>query len=528
MLLNIISSIILAIEIIFIVLFLVLARKRKRLISKNTFFWFLPVLLFLFLLYITAYIEKNNSLGAIGIAASISAALKSFAFEINTTNLQSILNVNVIFTIAFYIAYLLAVLTVVATFLSLAKDYLLNLRKVSKKIKKTCDIVIGYNETSLHYLKQHPDQTVLWVNQSLSNDQKNFLYDNKIAFIKGDLVFDKFVKKGFKLNVRYNFIAFESQENEYQSLIDEFLKLNKIGYLVFLYLEVKSQEMEVVRKEYLKYKEQNPNLFIRVFSRYELIARKFVSEFTIPSLLDDSFFNDNRTIKEDKEINVIFYGFGKVNSSLFTMFCENNQLVGIKDNKLVSKPINYYVFDKNESAINDQRINYTIKNIDNFINDFEVIEKPCNFEMLNYDLNSYETITKIKELTENKNSYNLIFVSYGTDYENAEAALWLNGQLDSKNTKIVTRLQKQKLKDDKIIYFGNELEVINHSFIVSEELQQLAKDINNQYNKLIGHSDLELENYWDKLSQVELYSNYYSAMNIKFKLNLMGDRKSVV
>lgn len=522
LLVTIFSSIFLGVELAFVVLFFVLARKRKRLISKNTIFWFLPVLLFLFCLYLMAHIHKSGGFLVVGFLTSISAALKSFAFEINTGTLETVLNINVMFSIAFYFAYFLAALTVIGTFLSLTKDYLLNLIALSQKIKKTCDIVIGYNESSLHYINQNPNQTILWANEALSSDQKKFLYDNDITFISGALDSESFIKKGFKLNVRYNFITFESQESDYQILIDEFKKINKKGYLVFLYLEAKYQEMEVVRNQYLKQKDENPNLFIRVFSRYELIARKFVTNFTIPALLDNSFYNENKTIKEEKEINVIFYGFGKVNASLFTMFCQNNQLVGLIDNKLVSKPVNYYVFDKNEFAVNDKRINYLMRNFDEFEKDFEVIEKPCNFNTLNYDINSYEATSKIKEITNNKNSYNIIFVSYGSDYENAETAIWLKGQLNAKNTKIVARLKKQKLNDDSIVYFGNELAVINHLYIVNEELQQLAKDIDGQYSKLFTLNELDLENYWDNLSQIELYSNYYSAMNIKFKLNLMG------
>ena len=134
LLVTIFSSIVLGVELVFVVLFLVLAGKRKRLISKNTVFWFLPVLLFLFFLYLIAHIHKSGGFLAVGFLTSISAALKSFAFEINTGTLETVLNINVMFSIAFYFAYFLAALTVVGTFLSLTIDYLLNLRVLSKKI----------------------------------------------------------------------------------------------------------------------------------------------------------------------------------------------------------------------------------------------------------------------------------------------------------------------------------------------------------------------------------------------------------
>ena len=93
LLVTIFSSIVLGVELAFVVLFFVLARKRKRLISKNTIFWFLPVLLFLFCLYLMAHIHKSGGFLVVGFLTSISAALKSFAFEINTGT-ETVLNIN--------------------------------------------------------------------------------------------------------------------------------------------------------------------------------------------------------------------------------------------------------------------------------------------------------------------------------------------------------------------------------------------------------------------------------------------------
>lgn len=519
---TILSAIVLIIEIIFVVIFFLTAKKHKTVVSKNTVFWFIPVFLFLFSLYTIGYIASTNSIGIVGIISGLSAALKSFAFEINMTNLQTLLNNNIIFSIAFYVAYLLGVFTVIGTAISLGKDYVLNMFRVKRNLKKTSDIVVGYNDASLMYINENPKNKILWITEPLTTDQTKYLYENKISFIKGNLTSNNVIKKGFKKQLRYNFIMFESVETQYQQIINEFIQINKKDYLIFLYLEVKYQEMEVVRKAYISNKEDNPNLYIRAFSRYEMISRKFVSEVTIPSLLPNDFFNKNRTLKSSKEVNVIFYGFGRINASLFTMFSQNNQLVGMSRNQLKSKPINYYLFDKDKDAFNDKRIEYIVNNVEKLKSDFPLPDPICNLHKFDYNINSIEAINKIKEVTSKSDTYNLVIVSYGSDYENAETAMWLHSELNNDNIKIACRLKNNRLKHKDIIYFGNEQEIINHNLIVNEELQELAKGINRQYNKFPDITSLEAEKTWDKLEQIKLYSNYYSAMNIRFKLNLLG------
>jgi hypothetical protein len=521
MLVTIASIIILVIEVVFIILFFIISRKTKANVSKNTVFWFVPVSLFLIFLHVIGYIAVNDSYNVVGLIRCIVSSLKTFAFEINPLYIEPLLNSNTMFAITFLVAYLMAIFTVFATAIGLMKDNILNSIRVRKIISKECDIVIGNNNTSLEYISKHKNKTCLWITEAIDKEKIKFLYNNRITFIKCELSKGN-INKFLKDKIRYNFIAFNTEETNYQKFIDNFVQMKNDEKYIFLYLEVKYNEAEVVRNEYLKHKDKNSNLFIGTFSRYELMSRKFVSTLTIPSLLPDDFFNKNRTIKEDKEINVFFYGFGKVNASLFTMFCQNNQLVRMKDNQLLSFPINYYAIDKNCDAFNSKRLGYIIKNFKNMESDLPLPEVPCNFQFLPYDINSYEGINEVKKIAHKKNTFNLFIVSYGTDFENAETALWLESEFKYENTLIACRLKNNRIENENIIYFGNESEVISHQYIVEEELQQFAKEIDSNYNQLYEMGFLEKELYWDKLNQIELYSNYYSAMNIRFKLNLLG------
>lgn len=552
MAISIISIFVILMELLFITLVVIKAKKERIIISKSTAIWFIPVYLFIFMLYLTAYFYNNSSYSVTGIIKILSNALKSFAFEINEGILTGLLNVNVCYTIAFLLAYTLAIFTVVGTVLGVAKNMIINNWKVRKSIKNADDIVIGLNDSSLEYIKKNK-KSMLWINKPLDSGDRDFLYENKIPFVKGDISVEQLFKKNFKGNVRYNFIAFEQEEENYQSLIEEFVKIKKTDIIAFLYLEVKYDESEVVRNEYLeikhgkKEKEKNEdledenneseevkdecldkkekcnrNFFIRTFSRYELIARKLVEELTIPSLLPNDFYNENRTIKNDRQINVIFAGFGKVNSSLFTLFCQNNQLVALENNRLKAKLVNYYVIDKDLDATNTKRIEYTIKNIYQQEDLLPLPESIGNFDKINADINSEKVLNKLERVIKDEKAYNIIIVSYGSDYVNAELAMWLTNRFGNKNVKVACRVKETRLKSEEIIYFGNESDILTRQLIVEEELQKLAKNIHYQYSKLANVSDLEKENILDHLPHIELYSNYYSAMNIRFKLNLLG------
>ncbi|MDD3999600.1 MAG: hypothetical protein PHX62_01725 [Bacilli bacterium] len=518
---TIASIMVLLLELVFIVLFFVKSRKTKVIISKNTVFWFLPVTVFLISLHVIAYFELSTVFNLVDFIRCIFSSLKTFAFEINATYVEPLLKINNFFALAYFIAYLMALFTVFATAIGLMKDYFANVFRVRRIMKKGCDIVIGDNDTSLVYLNKNKNKTCLWLTEAIDSEKVKFLYNNKIAFIRGGLS-QEYLSRHLKEKSRYNFIVFEAEETSYQKLINTFIEVSNENYLIFLYLEVRYSEAEVVRKEYLKAKEKNPNVFVRTFSRYELISNKFVTKHTIPSLLPNDFFNKNRTIKDEKVINVFFYGFGKVNASLFPVFCQNNQLVGMKNNKLISFPINYYALDKDSGALKAKRLDYLLKNFENLESDLPLPEAPCNFHSLAYDLNSYEGINEVKKIANEKNAFNLFIVSYGNDFENAETAAFIENEIENKNTFIACRLKMNQIANDKIIFFGNEAEIIDHKYIVEEELNKFAREIDAKYNQLSTMNFLEKEHYWDKLNQIELYSNYYAAMNIKFKFNLLG------
>lgn len=518
---TIIASLILIIQVIFIVIYILLAKKHKSVVSKSTFLWFIPVFLFLFSLYTLAYIQTAETIGFLGLLAGLSDSIKTFAFEINLTYINTLLNSNIMFSISFYLAFALAALTVVGTAISIFRDYVLNRLRIRKTLKKSTDILIGFNPSTLTYINSNNfNKNILVLAETkLSDDEKGYLYDNKIPFINQQLTNNNFYELGFNKSTLYNFISFEKNDSQYERLIEQLYNLANNGFQINLFLEVLNNEIEVVRNTFLKRNENNVNFKVKIFSRHEMIARKFVEEVTLPLLMPQDFFLANRAIKLEKEVNVIYYGFSKEDEVILPVFMQNNQLVTMENKKLKSKLVNYYIVSKSDGYIEDMRLDYMISKSENLQSDFPIPEPIANLNYLEEKVNSKDIIDTINDIISNEDSFNLIITNTGSDYENLNSAIWLKDNLAKLNTKVkfAAKLKTSHLKYPEIITFGNEEEILTHRYIVDEELDTIARKIDDNY-----HSLNNTKSTWDLYNQFMLYSNRYNALNIRFKLNLLG------
>lgn len=502
--------------------FLIFNKIRKNnLIDKNTFLNIFPVSIILFLLYFLANTYNQDKFKFIFISNSLVSTVKTFAFEINSLNAIYLLDNNIWFAIAFYIAYALALLTILGATLGFIKEYLFNLFRRHIVKQKSSDIVIGVSETAIDYARKHRKMSIIWIIDADKEDSIDRLKQEKIAYIKEPFTAQNILKR-FRNNVRYNFISFEAETSKYQILINEIISLINSHNNFYLFLEVNYNETEIVREQLIKHNDSKVYFYIRTFSRYQLIARKLLSNITIPKLLPKDFINPNHSIKNEKEINVFFLGLGKVNGNIFTNFIENNQLVTTIDNKLEAKLVNYYVIDDKVKSEFNNRIDYILDNISNITSDLPLPERLGNYHKFDGNLYDAKIINQIKKIANAKDSHNIFIVSFGTDLENIEMSVWLKEEFNQLNTDIICRSKNISILDSSIISFGNEEEVITHDNIVNNHIEQLAKDINSSYNKLKNQGKFELDSNWLKLPKIDFLSNFAVALNVYFKLNLLG------
>ena len=97
----------------------------------------------------------------------------------------------------------------------------------------------------------------------------------------------------------------------------------------------------------------------------------------------------------------------------------------------------------------------------------------------------------------------------------------------------VNGCEEYHVNEEKLTYYGSTKTILSHNVIVNDELSIIARTVNKMYyqEKLIEYK--EKENYnalverqanesWINQSYFSMYSNIYSALSLRIKLNLLG------
>ncbi len=327
----------------------------------------------------------------------------------------------------------------------------------------------------------------------------------------------------------------------------------KDSRIFFIHVEIDFDNQQTIRNNLLSSKaNQNEKnciaAFIDCFNRHDLISLNFIENHPITRFLPQEFIDyETATIKNDKQINVMYIGFGKVAKALYRSQLMNDQLVTIKKTSdgsrhIESFKINYYAFDHQVDGLNNKNNSFYSDRYDNNINKyttdeyFDSIPKLNNLKYFPLELDSNEVFLKINKIlfnNEDNNTFNRIIVSFKDDIDNIDYALKLkelfykNGYnensdryeifvriRDSDSVNIVNKL----LGDKHIKIFGNISNIFNHDIIVKEKQMNIAKLINSEYKKGKGL----YATGWYELPYIKQFSNLYASINLRLKLNLLG------
>jgi len=393
-----------------------------------------------------------------------------FKFDADKSLILPICRENPIFYVDFVLAFLIGGVTVILSVASFFSRRINNFIRTMLALCRQCDIVVGDSQDSVKYGKRTNNCILLCpdiTNQRYTDLLKQGILVNRVPLDKKRLA--RKLKYG-----GYNIIVFRDAKYSYTKIIETFIQLTG-G--VKIHLEANQQEMKILKEKFITKADKNRNLYITGFSKYELMARRFVVDYPITRYIPRSFYNGNCTLKNDKEINVVFVGFGKVNYQLFRMCVMQFQFARQDGGKLASKPVHYYVLDKNKPALHNEffsRIDYEFD--EEFSDcDFPKPEKICELDISETDTNSVDARRKFKSLV-NENSFTYFIISLENDLEDASYAqtvMRLFG--DRENYRIFVRAKnnnEEKLNEteDKIIYFGEEKKLYTHGNIINDDL----------------------------------------------------------
>lgn len=552
---TVFSIILIILEVTLVVVYAVVSSKKRMVISKGNIFYFIPALVILLFVYMLGFYYVNRSLLIYDVITLIPYCLKAFGFEIKVEYITPLASENVFYMISFFLSYVLIMFTVITTVIGLFKDFFLNKFFVRMKLKKDCDIVIGINEESIDYLKTH-NNVIAWID-SYDIESKKIVKDLKVPYVISYFDMAKLNKMPFQYDsfTNYNFIIFSPNKNNlvYVQEFKKFISQKKahIKYKKENTREILENEQFFIHVELQKinydslcvelHKDEKYAAFIDCFNRYELIGKKFILDYPITKYMPKHLMDySTATISPNAVLNYFFIGFGKISETLFKASKVNDQLVSLTNVEGKIKQhlhqINYYAYDQaSEKCENKNMVFFSSRYNREFTQDIDLQEyfplpeytSDLNFKNLN--INQMEFIKDIKQIifnSEKEDTYNCIVISFGTDEDNIDMALKLQLYFLQQRVQqyhLFVRVRDSKLyqmevfTSEKITPFGYFSSVLNHKYIINDELLRLSKSIHNQYN-----IQRKRDSKWHKLPAVKQACNIYSGLNTRLKLNLLG------
>ena len=532
---NIISITILIIEALMLVGFIVGRFKKRR--FNETALFIGAVIVVNYSLHLIPYLHGVLELGdesnvILGLIGCLGSTIKLFVGEIEVDVVAEFTETFSHFSIAYMLGVILALLTTISTAIEVFSTSITNGFRLAKALKKdNCDIVVGNSPKALHYTKTC--NAVLLLDDVDKETVKELIEDGYAVLRKGFTV-QLLGNRQFNTTTRYNIVCTEAEKTlDYIDTFIAYKKAETSAKNIYLYVELEGEKAETVRREIIEKNEMEA--FIDTFSTSELLARTFTHANPVTKYLPKEYI-ENAAIKTGTEISVFVLGFGTLGQEVYRQSVLNNQLVTF-DGEYKVLPINYYLCDTG--------IDVTEWNISglpealgelNTAEHFPLPELPFKTAVIDRTPTSREVLTAIKKQVQKSNSYTLIIIDTDEDCRNIEIGAKLKTMLfGAENYHIFVRSEAAYTEDDQIVtYFGNSEDVFNHDVIVNDSLSAMAKKLNEVYTAQYAgagernrpdfaqYIQEKAEKDWNGLDYFTLYSNIYSAMNLRTKLNLLG------
>lgn len=533
---NIISNLILIME-IFLLLSFVIGRFKKKKINETI--WYLTVVFFVNLaLNLVPYLynvivlkEKVNHV--FGLFGCIMSSVHMFVGEGAGEAARAFSEIVPIFAYAYVLAVIVSLIAVIGAAVETFGNSIANAFRLSQVLKQdSCDIVIGNTPKALHYAKTC--NSVLLLDDNVGKEMVNEFIEDGYVILRKCFTGQMFKGREFNNTTRYNIVCPVSEVAlEYIDTFIAYKKTEKIEKNVYLYVDLEGATAESIRREIIE--KNGMEAYINTFSTNELLARTFIEENPVTKHLPKMFI-ENATVKYGTEINMFILGYGKLCRELYRQSVLNNQLVTF-DGEYKALPINYYLCDVGIDAT-EWCVGGLAEELERLHAKeyFPLPELPFVANTINKAPNSREVLNTIKSKVKNDNSYTFIIIDTEQDCENIELGAKLKSILyDAANYHIFIRSEASYVENDSIVtYFGKSDSVFNHDIIVNDSLSTMAKRLNEVYTAQYASAEErkrpdfaayikeKAENDWKDLDYFTLYSNIYSAMNLRVKLNLLG------
>lgn len=506
---------------------LFIAFFTKGFISKKNLAFFIPMLVILFFIYYLGYSYQGN-VDFLTFIECLGGGLKGFKFEVIRAAVSPYMKENVIYAIDVYAGVVMSGLTLTSGVLGFFKVAIVNFFASSKRlVSDKLDIVFGYNKQAIAYAKKHK-HSVLWVDPSLnklSADDKKNLFVQGVAYLYKPFNGKKLNRNTMFASKMIHIIVFQ-EDGEYLDVVLSTIEKmkNSSGKTYNFHVQANTDVLGFIDSKISAACKGRVGIIGSSFNTYELIGRAFSNSHNLAKYLPRAFFKDG-TILPDKTINVVMLGFGKTARAVFKSILINNQFVQIEGKKFAPKPINFYIYDKNDDSFGRSQVTY-LENFaainKKFSRGLESIELPYNIKHYSLDVKSDFQDYYLENFIQNDDSFTFYFVCLNNNIENAAFADQI-AHLTSEQKNVIfynVDNKKEALAEqrDNVIPFGFKSAINSHQYITNDRLWALAALQNKNYNAIKGQESKEL----DERPIIEKQSNVYSNINLQFKLNLLG------
>lgn len=529
--------------------------RRAPVVSRTNFLYIIPAFIYIYVLFIAASLYRGDELTLLYCLSLLGRTVVTFTLEINTDLFVDICAAYPVYYAAAVLSTLIAAATIILSIVSLFSRRLANRYAVSRRLRAGCDIVLGECEDSFKYISNTSGCVLLLPDGDADRADELSARGYAVIACPADAG-----RLSAKLRGKpHNIIIFRSAGIPYSKAIELFSKVRASGCKVMLNIEAAQDETGIIKDEFIEGAGKGGKcVTVSCFSRYEAMARKLVTQYPITKFIPRSFYNENLTVKDGKQINVVFVGFGKVNYQLFRMFSVHYQFAAQEGDKIVSKPVNFYMIDSGDKVLYNEMFAYIEYEFGRtFVRtDLPKPDNVCNLIVKNLDSNAVETRKLYDEII-NENSFTLFVVSLKDDLHDASyARILLRLFPESDNFRVLVRARGENSErlgtgaDSRVIYFGNETEIYSHKGLIDDEMLEYARRINLQYStdsadcpawlskiaklpeaqrddalkesvRVQEHHDYMVEK-WEELPYIEQDSNLSAALNMPFKVHMLG------
>lgn len=520
----------------------------KRTTVAKTFIYGSFVAVLNFMLYAIPVFYARDRLGCersilLSLFDCLTATIKQFVGEINSDLVTDYASVYPKYIHIFGIGAVLAVMTSFLAAIGLFGRRFINSLKIIAKAgilnSGSCDIVFGCDESAMLYAKNKKN-TILAVEEDEKEKAVDLMEDG-YTVLRRNFSGAFFKSRYFGDNKTYNLIFPNNKNNflETVNTIVSYLESGKKLKKMYFYVEADEGFTEVLQNRITsldeKIKKGGTLLRQRInfFSRNELIARKLVEAHPITRYMPEDFFASDRSVKEDKILNVFMLGMTPLSLEIYKQFVINNQLVELKNGAYQNHKINYYIADDSniESKWRFGGLEKALTELSQRKDDyFELPDMPYRINFIKTNPTGLD-LDEISDIIKKENSFSFVFIDSGDNCINLEICSKLHLLIGNRQNSRIFVCDPVCLagRSNNIVSYGDTEKIFNHDVIVDESLVSLAKRINRTYcldskksADITPEDEAKANESWIKCGYFDKYSNIYLANNLRLKLNLLG------